>query len=835
MLHNLTIGGYRELLLLFENTHDQLDTKGAETDQAGSAGGRLFLKIKLRLSTRIILSLIAIQVLMLFVITWNSVRLISTSHADLLKQSVNAETKLLVNSLAPGLAVNDRAILEDVLSMLVSNQHYVYIIVYNMKGEVMAGMGKSMNAALDPSYDKALEDGVYDVESNINLAGQSLGIVRIGYSLDSVNSIVSTTKNQNTAIGALGLCLSILVTVALSLYMTRNLRKLEEGAHALQRGELDYRINIESHDEINDVAKSFNGLAEHLSETRNMLDQKHAELQRETRHLQTLLNGIDAVVVEARLPDFRFSYVSQEAENLLGYPVAEWLKPNFWRDRIYPDDRAWMEKSLEDNTRHAGSFMVDFRMVHELGHLLWVRAINNVEINEGGETVIRGLILDIMEQKTAEDRIVYLAEHDSLTGLINRRRFQEELERSIAFTQRYKQQGALLFIDLDQFKYINDTYGHQYGDEYLLDVSRRLAKVLRKTDILGRLGGDEFGVIIPSATEKEAETVANALLGILSQEMIECDNQLIHISASIGIAFFPTQGYVASDLLAKADAAMYTAKNKGRSQYHIFSEDDDELWNMQAKIHWEERIRWALENNRLVLHFQPVADLRTRSIVHYEVLLRMRGRDDELITPPAFIETAERFGLIREIDRWVLRNAIKEQARRRDLGEEVTLAVNISGRHFGSSEIMLLVKESMERYKADPRNIIFEVTETAAVENLSQAREFIDSLRSLGCRFALDDFGIGFSSFHYLRNLPVDFVKIDGSFVRNLHYDAEDRIFVKAMVDLASGLGITCIAEFVENMEIVNILKDLGVGLGQGYHIARPREDTIPGGHIHFS
>ena len=819
--------------MLVDNPHQQLEPSAQTTEKAGSAN-RLS-GLKLRLSTRLIVTVVAIQALMLIAITWNSVRLIQSSHGDLLQELVDTETKLLSNSLAPGLAVNDRAIVEDVLELLANNKHYAYIVVYNAQGEVMASMGKSTPDESTSHIAQAARTNIFDVESDIELAGQRLGRVNIGFSLDAVSRIVSDTKHQNTAIGISVLLLSIFVTVVLSLFMTRNLRKLEEGANALQRDELDYRINIRSYDEIGDVARSFDHLAEHLSATQGQLEEKHSELQRETRYLQTLLNGIDAVIVEAKGPGYQFNYVSQEAENLLGYPVAEWLKPNFWREHIYPDDRAWMEKSLEDNAKEDGSFTVDFRMVHQLGHLLWVRAINNVEIGENGVPVIRGLILDIMEQKTAEDRIVYLAEHDSLTGLINRRRFQEELERSIAYTQRYKQQGALLFVDLDQFKYINDTYGHQYGDEYLLDVSRRLAKVLRKTDILGRLGGDEFGVIIPSVTEEETETVANALLGTLSQEMIECDNKLIHISASIGIAFFPTQGYVASDLLAKADAAMYTAKNKGRSQFHVFSEDDDELWNMQAKIHWEERIRWALEKDRLVLHFQPVANLYSKTIVHYEVLLRMRGREDELITPPAFIETAERFGLIREIDRWVLRNAIKEQAKRRDRGEQVTLAINISGRHFGSSEIMLLVKESMENYKADPRNIIFEVTETAAVENLSQAREFIDSLRSLGCRFALDDFGIGFSSFHYLRNLPVDFVKIDGSFVRNLHLDEEDRIFVKAMVDLASGLGITCIAEFVENGEIVNVLKELGVELGQGYHIARPQKDTLPDGHTHFS
>lgn len=805
--------------MLIENPRNQLSDAEA-TKPATKPASRWLQHAKLRLSTRIIVAVVIIQALVLAAIIWNNIRLINASHKDLLQQSVAAETKLLSNSLAPGLAVNDRATLEDVLSMLTDKHNLAYIQVFNTKGDIMASLGQANNATHD----------IYDIVSDIYLAGQNLGHMKIGYSLHSVNKIAADTRNQSTVIGALGLLLSIIVTVILSLFITRNLRKLEEGANALTRGELHYRIAIDAHDEIGNVANSLDQLAAHLSTAQHQLNQKHAALQRETRYLQTLLNGIDAVVVEVKLPRYQFSYVSKEAENLLGYTTTQWLKPNFWQDHIYPEDHAWIEKAIEDNTQKPGSFTLDFRMLHEQGHMLWIRAINNVEINKNGHPIIRGLLIDIMEQKTAEERIIYLAEHDSLTGLINRRRFQEELERSIAYAQRYDQQGALLFIDLDQFKYINDTYGHQYGDEYLLDVSRRLAKVLRKTDILGRLGGDEFGIIIPSATAEETDTIANALLGTLSQETIEYEDKLIHISASIGVAFFPTQGTIANDLLAKADAAMYTAKNKGRSQYRTFSEDEDELWNMQAKIHWEEHIRWALENDRFLLHFQPVADLNQHTICHYEVLLRMRGKRDELITPAAFIDTAERFGLIRDIDRWVLHNAIKEQAKRRDNGEQVTLAINLSGRHFGSSEIMRLVKQSLETFNADPHSIIFEVTETAAVDNLAQAREFIDSLKTLGCRFALDDFGIGFSSFHYLRNLPVDFVKIDGSFVRNLHAEPEDRIFIKAMVDLANGLGITCIAEFVENQGIVDVLRELGVKYGQGYYIAEPSGDTIPGG-----
>lgn len=764
---------------------------------------------------------------MIFALVWNSVRLLNSSNASLLQQSIKFETKLLTNALAPGLAFNDRATLSDVIALLKEQKNLVYLVVFNSNAERMVGMGEYQNNKQDFSFEQALSDNVYDAVAEINLAGQNLGRVNVGYSVEGVSKIVSQARNQNTAIGIGFLFISAAITIFLSLFMTRNLRKLEFGTQALKRGELDYRINADTNDEIGDLVKSFNNLAEHLGETEVALKTEHEALERESRFLATLVNGIDAVVMEARTPGFQFTYVSHEAENLLGYTVPEWLEPEFWNKHVYRDDARWLNKSIDDNTKKPGSFAVDFRMVHKRGGVLWVRAINSVEINESGEATIRGLILDIMEQKTAEDRIVYLAEHDSLTGLINRRRFQEELDRSVAYTQRYQQQGALLFIDLDQFKYVNDSYGHQYGDEYLIDVSRRLAKALRKTDILGRLGGDEFGVIIPNVTLEEAKTVANALLGTLAQETIKFNDAIIHISASIGMVFFPTQGSVGNDLLAKADAAMYTAKNSGRSQYHIFSEDDDELWSMQAKIHWEERIRWALKEDRFVLYFQPVADLMSYKVTHYEVLLRMLGKDNELIKPAAFLDTAERFGLIREIDCWVLTNAIKEQAARRDRGNDVSLAVNISGRHFGSSEIMTVVKDSMQTYSADPQKIIFEVTETAAVGNLSEAREFIDSLKAIGCRFALDDFGIGFSSFHYLRNLPVDFVKIDGSFVRNLHVDKDDRVFVKAMVDLAHGLGITCIAEFVENKEIVGILQNLGVELGQGYYLAKPEADTL--------
>ncbi|MGD8483597.1 MAG: bifunctional diguanylate cyclase/phosphodiesterase, partial [Thioalkalispiraceae bacterium] len=372
-----------------------------------------------------------------------------------------------------------------------------------------------------------------------------------------------------------------------------------------------------------------------------------------------------------------------------------------------------------------------------------------------------------------------------------------------------------------EFKYINDTLGHQTGDDCLLSVSHALSSAIREIDTLARLGGDEFAIILANASEQDAVQVAENLIITLLNKTILPVELSMRISASIGITLFPEHGITPSELLAKADAAMYTAKRNGRNQVHVYRSEDTELLNMQNKVHWEDRIRRALENDHFVLHYQPVINLASGEIAHYEALLRMDD-NGELIFPGAFLDTAERFNLIQDIDKWVLLKAIEAQANSIKKGTSVSIAVNLSGRHFGHQDVMHLVENALEKFGADPAALIFEVTETAAVENFTQARRFIESLRSLGCRFALDDFGMGYSSFHYLKNLPVDMVKIDGSFVRNLHLNEFDRIIVKAMSDLASGMNIYTVAEFVENEEIRVLLEKLGVDYGQGYHLGMP-------------
>lgn len=782
--------------------------------------------IRARLSSRLILAVVLTEALMLGLLVWNSVRLISSSHAELLERSTQEQSLLLANSLAPGLAAHDRAILQDVLSLLRDQRYLHYAVVYDRHGQALASVGRppaASTASADHSYGEAIADGVFDVARNITVAGQYLGEVRVGYATSGVEQLTRQTQWQNTIIAGAGLLLTVIVTVLLGLILTRHLRRLESGARALQEGRLDYRISIHSRDEVGDLAQAFNQLAEHLEQTQTALGREHAALEREKRHLDTLLNSIDAVIWEADPTTGRLTYVSREAEAMLGYPVSAWFDPDFRLTHVHPDDASWVLREYRNRSQQPGSFSLDYRMFHCSGRTVWVRDLCTCEADERGRLTLRGLSLDVTVEKAAEDRIVFLADHDPLTGLINRRRFQEELEHHIAYAQRYGHQGALLFLDLDQFKCINDSFGHQQGDEFLIQVAQRLNANLRQTDLLGRLGGDEFGILLPQASVEQATRVADALLAHLKDAELQVPGQQhARASASIGIAMLPDHGATAGDLLAKADAAMYAAKEKGRNQYHLYSEQDTGLARMHAKIHWEERIQHALDHDRFVLHYQPVIDLSSGEVSHHEVLLRMIDEDGSLISPGAFLEVAERFGMIREIDHWVLERAIRTQGECRRDGLQTRMAVNLSGRHFGSDEILGLVKRALAEHHADPASIIFEVTETAAVENLAEAQVFIESLRQIGCQFALDDFGIGFSSFYYLKHLPVDYVKIDGSFVRNMDSDGADAIFVRTIADLARSLGIVTVAECIERGEVVQLLRELKVDMGQGYYLGRP-------------
>ncbi len=433
--------------------------------------------------------------------------------------------------------------------------------------------------------------------------------------------------------------------------------------------------------------------------------------------------------------------------------------------------------------------------------------------------VVTAIIRDITERKRFETQLKHLADHDALTELYNRRRFEEELEAYSAHAARYHEQGAVLLLDLDRFKYVNDTHGHKAGDEVIRTVAGALRDSVRKSDIVARLGGDEFAVLLKNAGRPEAERVATEMLRMIRERELPIDGRRMTMTTSIGIALFGDEQPDVEGLLVGADLAMYAAKDLHGNRFEVADADGRHLAGMQARLGWVDQVRRALDEERFILHCQPILDLHTDTVTQYELLIRMIAEDGEIVPPAAFIDTAERFGLIQEIDRWVLRNAIGLLA---EYGPDLRLEVNLSGKSLADAELPEMIEREIAAAGVDPGNLVIEITETAAIANMEQARAFADRLTQLGCRFALDDFGAGFSSFYYLKYLPLDYLKIDGDFIRSLPSSPTDQLVVQAMVDIARGMGMKTVAEFVEGPEIVKMLQAKGVDYSQGFFHGRP-------------
>jgi len=434
------------------------------------------------------------------------------------------------------------------------------------------------------------------------------------------------------------------------------------------------------------------------------------------------------------------------------------------------------------------------------------------------------LFQDVTRERQTADQLIYLAERDALTGLFNRHRFNEELSRMIADAQRHESRVALLFFDLDDFKYINDTFGHRAGDAMLIRVAGEVAGQVRRNELFARLGGDEFAILVPDISDEMLRVLAERITRAIAMVRFQYEGQSLRLTSSLGIAVFPEHADNVEDLIARADTAMYQAKEAGKNAWRIYRSDLDSTSQMVRRMSWNDRILHALENNLMDLQFQGVYSTEDRSLTHFEVLVRMRDKDDPtlLLMPGQFIPVAEKSGKILEIDRWVLRESIQMLA---EVPSIPAFAVNISGRSFDEPTLPQYIAEQLKRCGVAPRRLMVELTETSAVSDLHDAQRFIEALRQAGCGVALDDFGTGFSSFAYLKHLQVDAVKIDGLFIRNLPQEADNQLFVKAIVTVARGLHKTTIAECVEDEETLVMLRNFGVDCVQGYYLEKPRAD----------
>jgi diguanylate cyclase (GGDEF)-like protein/PAS domain S-box-containing protein len=553
-----------------------------------------------------------------------------------------------------------------------------------------------------------------------------------------------------------------------------------------------------------------------------------ADLIAEKLRAQLILHSIgDAIVTTDMLGNV--TYLNKIAEDLSGWPRSEAEKKpvGMVLEIFLPDE----EKSIFDSfsaSQILGS-QPEQKIVARLVARNRLESAIEYQISpiqdESGRAIGCVIVLhDVTRSVELSRRLSWAASHDALTGLINRTEFERRLEALLGDARQAQKEHALLYLDLDQFKVVNDTCGHQAGDELLRQLAGKLESMVRTTDTLARLGGDEFGVLLAGCPLPRAEHIADGLREAVTAFRFVWQDKIFDIGVSIGLVPINTDSDNSASLLSTVDAACYAAKEQGRNRVHVFEAGDEELMRRQGEMNWAQRVSQAIKDDRLLLYFQKIMPISAAAgrHHHFELLIRMLDENGKLVPPMAFIPAAERYNMMNVLDRWVVETSFRHLAACATLGDTVC-AINLSGQSLGDEHMLDFILEQFGKSGVPPQHVCFEITETAAIANLRSALRLVSTLRAKGCQFSLDDFGSGMSSFGYLKQLQVDYLKIDGSFVRQIMTSQTDRAMVASINNIGHVMGIQTIAECVEDDDMLNAMREIGIDYVQGYHIHYPQ------------
>ena len=663
---------------------------------------------------------------------------------------------------------------------------------------------------------------------------------QVGWVSVSLSGAALQTEQNKILIQSLLIVLiGLVVTVVFALRMARTVTQpvlaLTKAVEKIKHGELDYRVATQSSGEVGRLEDGINAMAAALQEARDK-EKKRAEdaLFLEQVRAQVTLESIGDGVITTNAAG-KIVYMNPVAEQYTewkkadaqGLPLAEVFK-------IFDEDSNRLEEYPIHYCLQEGHVIR-----HDSHHLLMSHDGGKIEIQDSAapirdrDGVILGAVVvfhDVTEIQGMARRMAFLASHDPLTGLLNRREFETRLQQVLQKAHTGDRDHALLYLDLDQFKIVNDTCGHIAGDELLKQLAHHMQKEIRASDVLARLGGDEFGVVLEDCTIDKAHQIADLLRQSVKDFRFLWEGRTFEIGVSIGLVPIQRDSGSITEVLSAADSACYVAKDHGRNRIHIYQPGDRALAKRRGEMQWVHRLREGLENNSFDLYCQAIIPLRqepTATGRFYEILVRVQ--DEDLVLPAAFIPAAERYHLMPSIDRWVISTVFamleKSQTRSAKQGTEVgtRFAINLSGQSLGDDTFLEFVMQQFAQHRINPATICFEITETAAVANLARARDFIARFKGMGCQFALDDFGSGLSSFGYLKSLSVDYLKIAGDFIEGMIEDAVDLAMVDAINQIGHVMGITTVAESVEKAPILNKLREMGVDYAQGRGIDTPK------------
>lgn len=537
------------------------------------------------------------------------------------------------------------------------------------------------------------------------------------------------------------------------------------------------------------------------------------------------------VAILEETPDFvatadtqgRVLYYNRAARRILGIGPDEEIS-NIQIRETHPEwaSRLILDEGLPTAAR-VGIWSAETELLSRDGRVIPVSQVIIAHKNAQGMVEYYSTIArDISERKRMEERLHHLATHDDLTGLANRRLFNEELRAALSRAQADGASGAILVMDLDALKDVNDSFGHHVGDRVLRETAALLRRELGGEALIARVAGDEFAVLLPGTGLERARTTALRLLEAVSRQVIEWEEKRLVVTMSVGVALYPKHGATEEKLMVSADAALYRSKRSGGNYVSIYDPDHDEEKHPASRFSWNVKLRDALERRDFSLYCQPIVNLQNGMIAHYEFLLRLETGEG-IVMPRAFLPRAEQSGLIRMIDRYVVGEAIRWAEEFQKRGKEEGISVNLSGKTLGDFELVEFVEQELRKREIDPSKLTFEITERVAITGGNAAKESIFALHEMGIGFALDDFGVGFSSLHSLKELPFRILKIDGSFIRDIVHNEIDQVMVRSMVEIAHCTGKSVVAEYIEDQATFDFLKAMDVDFGQGYHIGRPR------------
>jgi len=657
------------------------------------------------------------------------------------------------------------------------------------------------------------------------------------YCTDSQITISEIRKNFLLSIGIGVFIFGLFLQRVLQKMLSEPFQKMVATAEDFSQGREDVRFDEQRADEFGYLGKFINNAIENILSHKNdlMLALERASaseiaLSMEKEHAEVTLHSITDTVVTVDINEC-IVYINPAGEKLLCVENKEGYGKKFRNIFKIVDESSGdtVKDSLHESfiTGKIVRLPDHSSLISNDGSVISIEASMAPMKSDTGDLMGAVIVIqDVSHTRRLTRQLSYQASHDLLTGLYNRRKFEEYLEEILLNVTEEDRHHALFYLDLDNFKIVNDTCGHVAGDELLKQLPALFNEVLRSGDLVARLGGDEFGVILENCGIKQAANIANKIRQKIKDYRFIWDDRTFEIGVSIGVIGINAENSEMSQVLSAADVACYAAKDSGRNRVHVYEPSDKVVSERYGQMHWTARISKALEGNRFQLFQQPIVGVTDKNRNHLEILLRMIDDDGTIVPPGAFIPAAERYGLMPDIDRWVIQEVFKHIGKDDPSdpikGTDRVLAVNLSGDSINDERLLDYVLQKKNKYNISLNNICFELTETVAISNLTKATIFINELKNYGCKFALDDFGSGLSSFAYLKTLPVNYLKIDGSFVKDISRDDIDRAMVESIQQVGKVMKLRTIAEHVEDEATLAVLEEIGVDFAQGYHLGRP-------------